>query len=125
MVFGRDIVAFRVDGNAWHFTNHFAGQWIKPANGVDLIVKQFNPDGILLRFCRENINNFTANPVGPAQKFQLIAAILYFYQPADDIFTLNPVALHHMQQHAHIGIRIPQTVNSRYRCHNNRVTTFQ
>ena len=87
-----DEVARRVDGEAGHFTNRAAGQWIKIGQPFDFVVVEFYADCVALGFSRINVDHIAADPVGGAPQLHVIAGVLQFGQTPQQIALIDAAA---------------------------------
>ena len=120
-----DVVGLRIDRHPGHPAQNLAGERIEIAEVLHLIIEQFDPYGFLLRFRREHVDDIAPNPVIGPMKLDVIAGVLKLGQPTQDKALVNLIAPIEVQHHLQVGLGITQTVNGRYRGHNDRVRPFQ
>ena len=119
------IVAFRIEGKARHFADHFAGQRVKGADAFDFVIEQFDADRFQVRFGRVDVNHIAAHAEGGAGKIHVIAGVLQVGQTAQQLALVEFIATVDVQHHLQIGFRTAQTINARHRSHDDRVLALQ
>ena len=122
---GGDIVGLRVNGHARHPPEHLSGKRVKIAQVLHFIIEQFDANGFLLGFCREDINDIAPHPIIGAMELDVIAGVLQFGQPPQDIPLIHLVTPVQVQHHFQIGLRITQTVDGRNRRDNDGIRPLQ
>ena len=109
----RHVVGLGKHREARHPVDDLAGEGIECREVLDFIVEQLHPHRQRLRLRREDVHHVAPHPVGAALKGHVVARVLQFRQPREDVALVHPIAPVEVQHHAQVGLRVAQAVDGR------------
>ena len=121
----RHVMGLREHRKAWHPVDDFAGEGIKRREVLDFIVEQLHPHRLRFRFRGKDVHHVAAHPVGAALKGHVVARVLQFRQPREDVALIDTVAPVEVQHHAQVGLRVAQAVDGGDRGNDQGVTPLK
>ena len=107
----RHVVRLRVYRDARQIAQHLAGQRIEHRDLLDLVVEELDAHGLRVGFRRENVDDIAPDPVGAAMEVDVVALVLQFREPAQQLALIDGVSAVDVQHHLEVGARVAQTVD--------------
>ena len=125
VVLGRNEVASRVEHGFAHFGQHFAGERVDFAHGVDIVAEKLQTQSPLVMIGRNDFQSVSAHPERAAVKVIVVALVMRFHETGDQI--VHGQALPHFHGNDHLGVvfRRTQAVNTGHRGHDDHVAPGQ
>ena len=125
LVLGGDVVAGGIDGNMVQHSVHGAGQGVELGDAVDLIPKEFHPDGLVLIVGGVYLHGIAPDPEHVPFEGDIVALVAVFHQAAQQLVPV-PLRPHPKGDH-HSGevIRLAQAVDAGDRGHHDDVPPLQ
>ena len=117
----RHVVRLRENRVARHTIDHFAGQRIEHRQVVDDVVEQLHPHRFFFGFRRKDVDHVAAHAITAALERHVVARVLQFREPHEDVALIDAVAAVEVQHHLQIRTGIAETVDRRHRRNDDRV----
>ena len=103
------------NGDAVQRLGFLAGQRVDLENRLDLVAKQRDPPGPVLKVCRKQLDRIPAHPKGTANKIGVIAPVLQLGEFAQQLLTREILADGQRLRHCRIGFHRPDAIDTGYR----------
>jgi len=118
-------VAGRVQHGFAYLGQHLAREGINLTHEVDVVAKKFQPQRPLVMVGGNDFKGIAAHAEGAAVEVVIIALVVHFHQPGDEL--VHGEVLAHLNGNDHFGVifRRTKAVNARNRSHNDHVAPGQ
>ncbi len=121
----RHVMAVGVDLDRVQRRGLLAGQWVDLMDRLDLVAEQRDPPGAVLVMRRKQFDRVAAHPERAAEEIVVVAPVLQFDKPGEQMRAVDPVALGERQRHLRIGLDRADTVDAGDRGDDDDVAAFE
>ena len=105
-------MGFRVDSDARHGFEHFAGERVEVADAFDGVVKEFKAHRVPVGFGGHDVEHVALDAEGAAQKLGVIPRVLQLGEMREDVALVDGFAAREVQPHLPILAGVAKTVDA-------------
>ena len=118
---GGDVMASRKKVEVAEFLKDPPPKRVDFRDGIDQVAEKLHPDGLVFLIGGKDLDHVAADPEGAAMKVVVVALVLDFHQAGQQVVTGDLLLILHQHDHALVGFRRAQAVNTGDGGHDDRV----